>query len=135
MAAVLMLILLVAAFSISGTMMMNVHYRKREISLLRSLGCTQKDILLIYFLHGLVITTLGVLSGLAIGLLICYCIDQFKFISLPKEVYVLKELPVRFLPWNYFAICMGSILFGFLASMYPAFSASKDDPSKGIRSF
>ena len=71
MSAILTLIVLVAAFSISGTMMMSVFLRKTQLSLFRALGFTQKNVLYFYVVQGFIIGSLGILLGMFFGLGFC----------------------------------------------------------------
>ena len=133
MTLILMLIVIVAAFSISGTMMMTVFHKRGQVSLLRSLGMNRIDITKLYLAHGFTIGTVGILMGLVFGLAICALIKSFQFISLPAGVYHLKSLPCKWLWFDYGIICMSAWVFSLLASTYPALTASKQDPGQGLR--
>lgn len=133
MGSILMLIVLVAAFSISGTMMMMVFHKKAQISLFRSLGMSQKDIVRLFLTHGFAIGTVGILAGLALGLGVCAIIYYTHNIPLPAGVYLLKSLPVRFLPWDYVVICGCAWILIVVAAIYPALTAARQDPGLGLR--
>ena len=68
MGAVLFLIVLVAAFSISGTVMMTVYYKRHQVSLFRALGMKMGDVLKMFLSHGAVIGGFGVVLGMTVGL-------------------------------------------------------------------
>ncbi|MBP6218984.1 MAG: ABC transporter permease [Oligoflexales bacterium] len=131
MGAILLLIVLVAAFSISGTMMMTVFHKRGQIALLRSLGMSRVDIARLFLLYGLSIATVGVLAGLVLGLLLCFGI--FQFVDLPLGVYYQNKVPVSFLPVEYMVIAFCAWMLSLLASLYPALTASKQDPGIGLR--
>ena len=133
MAAILLLIILVAAFSISGTMMMTVHYRKHQVALLRSLGMSRRDTIRMFLAHGLIIGSLGVLLGLGTGLAACSLLYYFQFINLPANVYYLQKLPVRFLPLEYLVICLCAWVLSLIAAVYPALTAARQGPGGGLR--
>ena len=133
MGSILMLIVLVAAFSISGTMMMTVFHKRGQVSLLRSLGMSQGDIAKLYLAHGFTIGTVGITLGLAFGLSVCALIRSFQFIPLPPGVYHLAKLPCKWLWFNYVVICILAWLFSLLASTYPALTAARQDPGQGLR--
>ena len=133
MGSILMLIVVVAAFSISGTMMMTVFHKRTDIGLLRSLGMSKLDISRLYVTHGLTIGTVGIIVGLLLGLGACYLIYYFKFIDLPSGIYVIKSLPVKFKPFVYGVVCFSAWLFSILASVYPAMTAANQSPSSGLR--
>ncbi len=133
MGSILMLIVLVAAFSISGTMIMTVFHKRGQVSILRSLGLSQKDVAKLFFAHGFTIGTVGVSIGLIGGIGMCYLIRFSQNFPLPAGVYYLKSLPVKFLPVEYAVICLCAWVFALLASTYPAIVASKQNPSDGVR--
>lgn len=133
MGSILMLIVVVAGFSISGTMMMTVFHKRGQVSLLRSLGMSQRDIARLFLTHGATIGTVGILVGLLFGLLICMLIKSFQFIDLPRGVYHLKSLPCKWLWLDYAVICGAAWVFSLVASTYPALMAARQDPGQGLR--
>lgn len=133
MGSILLLIVLVAAFSISGTMMMTVFHRRSQVALLRSLGMSQKDVVWLYLAHGFSIGAVGVFIGLVAGLIACQAIYFFQFIDLPPGVYYQRKLPVRFLPMEYFVISLSAWILSLIAAVYPAIIASSQDPGTGLR--
>ena len=133
MGSILMLIVVVAAFSISGTMMMTVFHKRGQVSLLRSLGMSRGDISRLYLAHGFTIGTVGILVGMALGLAACAVIRSFSFIHLPAGIYHLRNLPCKWLWADYVIICLAAWLFSLAASTYPALTAARQDPGQGLR--
>jgi lipoprotein-releasing system permease protein len=133
MGSILMLIVLVAAFSISGTMMMTVFHKRGQVSLLRSLGMTKGDVAKLYMTHGFIIGTIGIFCGLFFGLALCAVIKSFQFIELPAGIYHLKSLPCKWLWSEYAVICIAAWIFSLIAAAYPAYTASRQDPGAGLR--
>ena len=138
MGAILLLVVLVAAFSISGTMMITVYHKRSQVALLRSLGMEQDDISKLFLIQGLTIGTIGVVFGLAIGLSICLFLQNFKFLENLLELafeggYFQTKLPVKFLPLEYAVISLCAWVLSLLAAVYPARVASKEDPGNGLR--
>ena len=132
MGAILMLIVLVAAFSISGTMMMTVFYRRHQIALLRAMGLTARRTYRVFLTQGLLIGTIGVSGGMLIGIAILLVLANYP-IPLPQEIYYLGNVPVRFLWHDYLVIGMLAWLLSLLSAVYPAAVATKEVPSKGLR--
>lgn len=132
MGAILMLIVLVAAFSISGTMMMTVFYRRHQIALLRAMGLTARRTYRVFLAQGVLIGTIGVSSGLLVGIAILLVLARYP-IPLPQEIYYLGNVPVRFLWHDYLIIGMLAWLLSLLSAVYPAAVATKEVPSKGLR--
>ena len=133
MGSILMLIVLVAAFSISGTMMMAVFHKKRQVCLLRSVGMTQSDVVTLFLFHGFSIATIGILIGVVFGLFVCAILFLFRFWELPESMAILKTFPVKFLPVEYGVICLFAWFLSLLGASYPAWTASKQDPTSGLR--
>ncbi|MCX6128518.1 MAG: ABC transporter permease [Proteobacteria bacterium] len=133
MGSILMLIVLVAAFSISGTMMMTVYHKKRQISLLRSLGMTQRDIGRLYLVQGFTIGTVGITLGFSLGVGLCFLLKTLRFAELPANLVSLRSLPVKFLFFDYFVICGSAWVLSLLGAFYPAVIAARQNPSQGLR--
>ena len=133
MGAILMLIVLVAAFSISGTLMMTVFFKKTQICLLRSLGMTRYDIGRLFLFQGLMVGGVGVGLGLSLGLFVCWLLTQFRYIDMPASLMSMRAWPVKFLPFEYTVICSLAMLLCVVGALYPALTASKQNPSSGLR--
>jgi lipoprotein-releasing system permease protein len=74
-------------------------------------------------------TLLGVLLGLAITILI----QEYRFIELPKDVFLISTVPVRIYLSNFSLVALASLLVCLVASIYPARQAAKLDPVEIIR--
>ena len=132
MGAILTLIVLVAAFSISGTMMMTVFYRRCQIALLRALGLSRRRTFKVFLIQGLLIGTVGVAIGMALGLGVLVVVGTVT-IPLSQDVYQLPEVPVRFLWYDYPIIAILAWLLSLVAVTYPAMVAANEPPAKGLR--
>ncbi len=134
MGFVLLLISVVAAFSISGTMIMTVFFRRGRVSLLRAMGMKKTDIVGLYLIQGVGMGVFGVLAGLVAGLLICSLIQNVDVLDFfPNGHLMFKKLPVKFLPFDYIVVCCLALLLAVVASVYPAFVAAQTQPSQGLR--
>ena len=136
MSSILLLIVLVAAFSISGTIMMTVFHRRSQIALFRSLGMSQVEIGKVYLAIGFFIGTIGTLIGLAVGLGMCSLVYGLQFVNLPPWFVpwlFSRRLPVRFLPTEYLVIALSSWVLSILATLYPSLIAARQDPGAGLR--
>ena len=138
---ILTLIILVAAFNIISTLIMVVMEKSRDIAIFKSMGSTNWSILKIFSIEGLIIGLTGTALGVAGGFIIVPYINEIvefaeKVLSIdifPSDVYYLDRLPAKI---NYFdmAIIAGaSILISFLATLYPAWRASKLNPVEALR--
>src|SRR2546426_154835 len=130
---VLLLMILVGAFNIISTLIMVVMEKRRDIAILLSMGATRRSIRKIFMIKGTVIGIVGTLFGVLFGYGICLLIEKYHFIELPKDVFLISTVPVRFSLVNFILVGVASFLICLLASLYPARHASKLDPVEIIR--
>ncbi|MFP4475358.1 MAG: lipoprotein-releasing ABC transporter permease subunit [Desulfatibacillaceae bacterium] len=130
---ILSLIVLVAAFNIASTLVMSVIDRKKEIAILRAMGATRRGILRIFVYNGLLIGATGAFLGLALSGALCYLLSRYQFIQLDPEIYPLATMPVDMRVSDVLLVTGGALLVSFLATLYPAWRASRLDPVEIIR--
>ena len=130
---ILTLIVLVAAFNIVSTLIMNVIEKEREIAILKTMGTTNNGIMNIFIIQGLLVGLFGTLIGLAGGYVISYLINTYEIIKLPADVYYLSHLPVKMKPVDFIVVCLSAVLISFLATIYPARQAAKLNPVEALR--
>jgi len=130
---ILLLVILVAAFNIIGTLIMIVMDRTKDIAILKSMGATAKSIRKIFMLHGLIIGTSGTIAGLTGGGLLCYLLKRYQFVKLPRDVYYISTLPVRVQAVDVVLIALSAIAISLLATLYPSYCASRLDPAEALR--
>jgi len=130
---ILSLIVLVAAFNISSTLIMMVMSKTKDIAILKAMGATDKTIKKIFVQHGMIIGTIGTISGIILGIAGCLILKQYKFIELPGDVYYFTTLPVQLAGFDVFLIAASSLTISFLSTLYPAQQASKQNPAEAIR--
>lgn len=132
MFVVLAFIILVASFSIIAMLIMIVIEKGREIAILKSIGASNSEIRNIFIFQGMVIGTVGSLIGLVGGLAICLYLSQVGF-PLNSEVYYINTLPVDVNPAEIIFVLFCAIGISFIATIYPAYQASKLNPVDGLR--
>lgn len=130
---ILTLIVLVAAFNIASALIMMVMEKTRDIAILKTMGATNRHIRRIFIIKGLIIGCLGSTLGGLLGFVLCAILKRYPFIKLPGDVYFLTTLPVSIQLFDVLAIGLCTIVICFLATLYPAVSASSLDPVDGIR--
>ncbi len=133
MFVILFLIVLVAAFNIISTLIMVVMEKRKDIAVLKSIGASSKDIMIIFIAQGLIIGFIGTAIGLISGFLIGYLEETYHIISLPSSVYYITALPVRMTAGEFVIIGFFSIFLSFIATLYPSYKAGKIDPAEGVR--
>ena len=138
---ILTLIVLVAAFGIASTLFMVVMEKTRDIAILKTMGARSSSIMKIFVLEGLIIgiigTTLGVLSGLLISFNLEPIINVIQKITgknfFSKEIYYLDHFPSHVVMSDVVAISVTAIIISFLATLYPAWQASRMLPAEALR--
>lgn len=130
---ILTLIILVAAFNIIGTLIMVVMEKTRDIAILKSMGATRRSIMKIFMIEGAIIGLVGTLLGLLGGYTLCKLLATYQFIELPRDVYYISTLPVRMDPLDVTLIALAAIIISLVATVYPAWQASRLDPVEAIR--
>jgi len=130
---ILTLIILVAAFNIVGTLIMVVLEKTRDIAILKSMGATRRSIMKIFIIEGAVIGLVGTVLGLLGGYTLCELLATYKFIELPQDVYYISKLPVKMDPVDVALIALAAMVISLVATLYPAWQASRLDPAEAIR--
>lgn len=130
---VLSLIIMVAAFNIVSSLIMIVMEKTREIGILKSMGASSRGIMKIFVLEGLIVGLLGTILGSAIGFFICYLQQKLGLVTLPSDVYLIDKLPVDMHLLDFAAVTVAGIILCLVASVYPAFKASRLEAVEAIR--
>lgn len=129
---ILTFIILVAAFNIASTLIMMVLEKSREIAILKSMGASRFSIMKIFMIDGLIIGMVGTLIGTGVGFALCALIPVID-LQLDQEVYYVTSLPVIIQPMKILTIIFSAVLISWLATLYPAWQASRLDPVDGLR--
>lgn len=114
-------ILLVACFNIIGSLSMLIIDKKDDIQTLRNLGATSKQINNIFMLEGRMISLIGAVSGIAIGLLLCWLQQTFGLVRLGDSSgsFVVDAYPISVHPTDIIIIFLTVIAVGWIAVWYP----------------
>jgi len=130
---ILVLIVLVAAFNIVGTLTMLVMEKQREIAILKAMGAPRRDIMRIFMVNGLLIGGVGTLVGVLVGYGVCVMLQKYQFITLPSDIYYLSHLPVHMRWQEFLAVSVAAVTISFLATLYPSWKAATLDPVEALR--
>lgn len=138
---IMSLIVMVASFNIVATMVMAVNDKESEIAILRTLGIIPKGIMQIFMTQGMVIGFVGTLIGVFFGSIIASNIDVIvPFIEsvlgrrfLDPSIYMIDEVPSVLVASDVVYISVMSFVMSFVATIYPAYKASKTQPAEALR--
>ncbi|ETR74567.1 MAG: Lipoprotein-releasing system transmembrane protein lolC [Candidatus Magnetoglobus multicellularis str. Araruama] len=127
------LIVLVAGFSITSSLIMMVIEKSKDIAILKAMGARKANIRNIFVFNGLIIGIVGTALGIISGLALCFLLKHYQFVELPQDIYFFSTLPIR-LDWKDLSIITsGTILICVLSAVYPAHRAASMLPVDGIR--
>jgi len=130
---ILVMIVFVATFNIVSTLIMMVMEKNRDIAILKSMGATDRSIMKIFMYEGCIIGMFGTLLGLISGLLICGALKRYEFIKLDPIMFYMTTLPVKIVVSDIVIITVASCILCFVATLYPAWRASRLNPVEAIR--
>lgn len=138
---ILTLIILVAVFNIISSMIMLVNDKNKSIALLRTLGMTKFAVMRIFLICGSSIGFFGTILGLIIGISFASNINNIKLWLesitdsqlFNPAIYFLSTLPSKIFISDVVIISLMAFTFSFLATLYPAYKASKSNPSDILR--
>lgn len=138
---VLGIIVLVAAFNIATTLIMVVMEKNRDIAILRAMGATSRSILKIFMMEGLIIGTIGTAAGTALGVVLARYADAvikgleriFEVRIFDQSVYGMEHFPSEIVALDVFSVMAMAMTISLLATLYPAWRASRLDPAEALR--
>lgn len=138
---VLAIIVLVAAFNIATTLIMVVMEKTRDIAILRAMGANARSIMKIFMIEGLIIGTLGTLLGSTLGVTLAYYADTlikgferwFGIRIFDQSVYGMERFPSEIVVAEVIAVVVMAMAIALLATIYPAWRASRMDPAEALR--
>ncbi len=135
----LFLIVAVASILVLSTVTMTVKSKEREIGILMTLGANSKQIVLIFFTQGLIVSLIGIIFGILLGFLIILNLNNLIFIiesflnrSL-LDAYFINYFPYYINYYQVFIICLISFFISIISSFIPSLRAVKLNPIEILR--
>jgi lipoprotein-releasing system permease protein len=131
---ILMLIIVVAAFNIIGSLTMIVIEKRRDLGALRAMGMTRADVRRIFLLQGLFVGLLGAGIGLGLGLGLSLLQQATDFVPLAQaEAFIIDAYPVAIRLVDVALVTLVAIVLCVLAAVYPAARAAGMEPAQAVR--
>jgi lipoprotein-releasing system permease protein len=123
--AVLTLILIIAAFNMVSALTMLVLEKKKDISVLQSMGATRGTIRKIFLSEGLLLGLMGGGAGILLAVVICLLQIKFKLIKLQGGSFLIDYFPVKLVTTDFLLVAGTAITIAVLASLIPSLKASR----------
>lgn len=138
---ILSLIILVAVINLISMLMMLVTDKQADIAILRTLGATPRSIMGMFMVQGVLVGIVGIGFGVGIGSLLSWKLPGIvKWIEhvtgvtfLSKDVYYISELPSKLQASDVLWVALITFAFALLATLYPAWRASRTQPAQALR--
>ena len=114
-------ILVVACFNIIGSLSMLIIDKRQDVATLRNLGASDRQITRIFLFEGRMISAIGAILGILLGLLLCWIQQEFGIIALGSQAgaFIINAYPVSVHPEDILLIFVTVLAVGFLAVWYP----------------
>ena len=135
----LFLIVAVASILVLSTVIMTVKSKEREIGILMTLGANYRQIVMIFFTQGFLVSLIGIISGIILGFIIIFNLNNFiDLIETLLDRNLLDAYFINYFPYhiNYFQIliiCLISFLISLFSSLIPSLRALRLNPVEILR--
>jgi len=123
--AILTLILIIAAFNIIGSLSMLVIEKKKDISILRTMGADENLIRKIFLSEGMMLSLIGCFTGFAIAVIIIILQQKFQLIKIGGGSFVIDAYPVEMKLQDFILVFFTVLIIGWIAAWFPSYRASK----------
>jgi len=132
---IILIMVIAACFNIASGLFVSVLQRYGDISILRAMGFSRKDVARVFVYQGLFFGVVGTMAGLALGVLlaIAFVIAQRFVVLLPVEAYRLDHVGIELRPWDALAIIAAATVICLLSTFVPARRGAQLDPVEGLR--
>lgn len=128
-------ILMIACFNVIGSLSMLIIDKKEDVVTLRNLGAEDRQITRIFLFEGRMITFFGAISGVLLGILLCWLQQEYGLISLGNSgSFVVDAYPVSVHATDVILVFVTVLVVGFLSVWYPVRFLSRRLLKKGSES-
>ncbi len=132
MALFLLLAVLITSFSIVTVMVLLMSQKRRDIGMFMALGLSLKRTRAVFLQVGLLLSYLGILSGLIIGGAVCIFLDRYPMELLP-DIYTDSTLPAKLTPRIFLFVLLSSSFIAVLGAWLPVWRYVSPSPAESLR--
>ncbi len=130
---VILFIVIVASLNISSTLFISILRKYFDIAILKTLGATEKFLVRLFVLQGLIISVVSTGLGLLVGVGLSLIIKHTNLIDVPGQIYNFDHLPVQIRFTDLFLISTATILICLISSWIPARKGARQKPTEGLK--
>ena len=135
----LFLIVIVAAILVLSTVIMTVKAKEREIGILMTIGASSRQIVLIFFFQGILVSIIGMMAGLVLGFFLIFNLNNvITFLEFILNRNLLEAYFINYFPYyidysQILSICIITLLISIISSIIPSLKAIKLNPIQILR--
>ena len=135
----LFLIVIVAAILVLSTVIMTVKAKEREIGILMTIGASSRQIVLIFFFQGILVSIIGMIAGLVLGFFLIFNLNNvITFLEFILNKNLLEAYFINYFPYyidysQILSICIITLLISIISSIIPSLKAIKLNPIQILR--
>ena len=137
----LLMIIAIGAINIISTLVMVVSDKSADIAILRTMGASRLTIMRIFVVQGMIAGVFGTLIGALLGVLVANNITELSLfierllnrLFLDSNIYFISHLQTQVNLSEVFLVCSAALVISFIATLYPAYRASKIHPAEALR--
>ncbi|NEK68506.1 MAG: FtsX-like permease family protein, partial [Xanthomonas perforans] len=141
MGILLSLIVAMGAFNLVSSQVMLVTDKQADIAILRTLGLSPGGVMQVFMVQGSLIGFMGTFMGVIGGIVLTFNLERilgvietiFSVKLLPEDVYYITGLPTDMQTQDVVVITVVALVMSFLATLYPAWRASRTQPAEALR--
>jgi lipoprotein-releasing system permease protein len=130
---IIALIILIATLNITTTLVLLVVERRADIAVLGAMGARARSIMFVFVIEGAIIGLVGIIAGVALGIIACGVGDRYKLVSLPADIYSLSNVPFHTRAVDIALAALVAFILSLLATIYPARAAARMRPAEALR--
>jgi lipoprotein-releasing system permease protein len=132
---IILVIVIAAAFNVSITQYINVVRKYADISILKTMGVSKKNLILIFCCQGLLMSCLGLIFGFTLGFVLSSGFELLEvyYDVLPSSVYKIDQIDLHLRAWDAFYIIASTLFVCLISSVAPAVKGASLPPVEGLR--
>ena len=117
---IFILVLIVAAFNMIGSLSMLVLEKQKDIQVLQSMGADRSWIRKIFLSEGILLAFIGAVAGMVMAALLCYAQIKFRLVPLEGASFIINYYPVKMVASDFLVVCITVFIIAMAASWYPS---------------